>query len=87
MGDHMKTTLDISSPLFKRAKKLAARLGITLRSLVEAGLRHELQRLESGEAQPFKLPDARVSGQGLRPEFREAGWEKLREAAYEGRGE
>ncbi len=87
MGTCMKTTLDISSPLFKRAKKLAARLGITLRSLVEAGLRHELQRLEDGKDKPFALPDARVDGDGLRPEFREAGWEKLREAAYEGRGE
>ncbi len=82
----MKTTVDISSPLFKRAKKLAARLGVTLRSMVEAGLRHELQRLEGGETKPFKLPDARVGGRGMRPEFREAEREKIRESAYEGRG-
>src|SRR5690606_36264933 len=86
-GSRMKTTQGISSPLFKRAKKLAARMGATLRSLVEAGLRHELQRLENDKAQPFTLPDARVGGRGLRPEFRDAGWEKFREAAYGGRGE
>src|SRR5687768_4677928 len=84
MGNHMKTTLEISGPLLERAKRLAARESTTLRELVEAGLRHVLR--ERAAAKPFDLRDARVGGRGLRPEFRGVGWERIRDAAYEGRG-
>ena len=84
MGTHMKTTLEISGPLLERAKRLAARESTTLRALVEAGLRHVLR--ERRRAGAFKLRDARVAGDGLQPEFRDAPWECIRDAAYEGRG-
>ena len=35
----MKTTLDISDPLLRDARKIAAQEGTTLRALVEQGLR------------------------------------------------
>src|SRR5215218_5709383 len=38
----MKTTLDISDPLLREARKVAARQGTTLRALVELGLRRIL---------------------------------------------
>lgn len=82
----MKTTLDISDPLFAEAKRIAARDGDTLRSLVEQGLRQVLAERQR-KVKPFKLRDASFKGTGLSPEFEGASWEKLRDAIYEDRGE
>ena len=84
MGSHMKTTVEISEPLLQRAKRVAARESTTLRDLIEAGLRHVLK--ERCRRKRFALRDARVDGQGLQPEFSDAAWDRLRDAAYEGRG-
>ena len=81
----MKTTLDIADPLFAEAKRVAARDGETLRSLVEQGLRKVLAERER-KPKPFKLRKASFKGTGLSPEFQGASWEKIREAIYEGRG-
>lgn len=80
----MKTTIDISDPLLERAKRVAAQQSTTLKELVEAGLRHVLR--ERQRAPRFKLRDARATGRGLQAPFREAAWDVIREAAYEGRG-
>ena len=80
----MKTTLEISDPLLREARKTADREGITLRALVEHGLR--LAVAEKGKRTAFKLRDASFKGKGLQPELADASWEKLRELAYEGRG-
>jgi len=81
----MKTTIDIADPLLDEARKLAAREGTTLRALVERGLRHVLSGGKRTR-RPFKLRDASVKGGGwLRPEFRDAGWDKLRDLIYEDR--
>lgn len=80
----MKTTLDISDPLLREARKLAARERTTLRSLVEEGLRRVVR--EKAAKGGFRLRQARFNGRGLRSEWRGADWERLREAAYEGRG-
>ena len=80
----MKTTLEISTPLFRRAKRVAARDGTTLRSLVEEGL---AQSLAARSAPARKIPPlVVVHGSGLSPEFATGGWEKIRDAIYEGRG-
>jgi hypothetical protein len=82
----MKTTIDIADPILEEARKVAARQGTTLRSLVERGLRHVLAE-ETKVGRPFKLRDASVKGGGwLRPELREARWEELRALIYQGRG-
>ncbi|MBI4699769.1 MAG: type II toxin-antitoxin system VapB family antitoxin [Deltaproteobacteria bacterium] len=84
MVSSMKTTVDIPDPLLEQARRLAAQRSSTLRELVEAGLRHVLhERRRSGS---FVLRDARVGGRGLRDEFRGASWDRIRDAAYEGRG-
>jgi hypothetical protein len=57
MVDHMKTTIDIAEPVLKEAKLIAAREGVTLRSLVEEGLRRVIEDRE--RATPFKLRDVR----------------------------
>ena len=80
MGTHMKTTIEISDAIFERAKALAAREGTTVRALVEDGLRQVLRMRRTGQ---FRLRDASVEGQGLTPEFQNAGWDKLRDALYE----
>jgi len=80
----MKTTIEISDPLLKQARKVAAREGVTLRTLVERGL----SRVVSETKKPvlFKLRQAAFKGKGLQAEFRDASWGAIREAAYEGRG-
>ena len=83
-GHLIKTTLEISTPLLRRAKKTAARDGTTLRALVEEGL---AQSLATRTAPAKKIPPlVVVQGSGLSPEFVEGGWEKIRDAIYEGRG-
>ena len=81
----MKTTVEISDALLREARKLAAREGVTLRALIERGLRREMA--ETKHRQPFKLRDATFGGRGLQPEFRDASWEQLRAEIYKGRGE
>ena len=80
----MKTTLEISDPLLREARKTADREGITLRALVEHGLR--LAVAEKSKRTAFKLRDASFKGKGLHPDLADATWEKLRELSYEGRG-
>lgn len=80
----MKTTVEISDSLLREVRKLAAREGVTLRTLVERGLHRVMAETKHGV--PFKLRRASFKGKGLRPDLREATWERLRDLAYEGRG-
>ena len=81
----MKTTLEISDPLLREARKVAARDRTTLRALVEQGLRRVVA--EKQRRQPaFRLRKASFKGRGLRPELRDAEWSQLRELAYGDRG-
>ena len=80
----MKTTIDLSDDLAKKAKAYAARKRTTLRAVIEQGIRQVLRNDRS--ASKFKLRDASVGGNGLRDEYRDADWAKIREAAYAERG-
>jgi hypothetical protein len=80
----MKTTLDISDVLLREARKVAARERTTLRALVEQGLRQVVADKKHRPA--FRLRKASFKGRGLRPELIDAGWDRLRGLAYEGRG-
>jgi len=80
----MKTTLDISDNLLRRAKKLAREESLTLRTLVEEGLEMVLRSRE--QRKPYKVKPVVLRGKGLSPEFRQASWADIRKAAYEGRG-
>ncbi|MBI1779123.1 MAG: DUF2191 domain-containing protein [Proteobacteria bacterium] len=80
----VKTTVEISDSLLREVRKLAAREGVTLRTLVERGLHRVMAETKHGV--PFKLRRASFKGKGLRPDLREATWERLRDLAYEGRG-
>jgi len=80
----MKTTLDISDPLFKQAKAAARREGTTVRALVERGLRLALG--EKRTRTSFRLRDASVRGKGLQREAARLSWDQLRALTYEGHG-
>ena len=81
----MKTTLEISDPLLKQARKIAQREGLTLKSLVEQGLRKVIA--EKGQPpQAFRLRKASFKGRGLQPGVAAGSWERIRNLAYEGRG-
>lgn len=80
----MKTTIEIGDDLLARAKLVGAEQATTLRDLVEAGLRRELEA-RTGAAD-YKLSDASFDGNGLASDFADAGWERIRDAAYSGRG-
>ena len=84
MGTLMKTTIEISDAIFDAAKRHAIERGTTLRALVEEGLRTVLN--SRPDANAFTLRDASVGGEGLRLDIREGDWDRIAEAAYEGRG-
>jgi hypothetical protein len=80
----MKTTIEISDPLLREARKLAQREGVTLRALVERGLHRVVTGAKSGT--PFKLRRAAFKGKGLQADVHGDSWDKLRDLTYEGRG-
>jgi hypothetical protein len=80
----MKTTVEISDSLLREARRIAARDGVTLRTLVERGLHRVVAEAKPGVT--FKLRRASFKGKGLKADVREASWSRLRDLAYEGRG-
>lgn len=80
----MKTTIEISDDLARTAKAHAARENITLRALIERGLRLVLRADRKEER--FRLRDASVSGKGLKAPYSDSDWARIRESIYEGRG-
>ncbi len=80
----MKTTIDISDSLLLRAKQLAKEQNVTLRSLAEEGLRKVIE--ERSAREPCRVSPITFRGKGLSPEYQGASWERIRDAAYGGRG-
>jgi hypothetical protein len=80
----MKTTVEISDPLLREARKLADREGVTLRAPIERGLQRVSSETRRGKL--FKLRRASFKGEGLQPDVQGAQWERLRDLAYQDRG-
>jgi hypothetical protein len=58
MAIFMKTTVEIEDRLLRRAKRLAAERGCTLRELIEAGLHWEVTRSPRLSARTLLKPQA-----------------------------
>lgn len=76
----MRTTVDLPDELLLEVQRIAREQHRTMRSVMEEALRSTIAKYQGVQA--FELPDASVGGNGLHPEFREAGWDELRAAAY-----
>jgi len=57
---------------------------MTLRALIEAGPGKVLD--EQDRDPSFRLREVSFGGEGLALEFAEEGWQRIRDAIYEGRG-
>ena len=80
----MKTTIDIADNILTRSRELARREHRALRELVEEGLRLVTTDREKDRRSPVR--PVTFKGKGLSPRFAHASWDRIREAAYEGRG-
>lgn len=80
MVTHMKTTVELSDELLREVQRVARDEGVSMKSLMEEGLRVVLERHR--KAGQFRLRDGSVPGNGLQEDFRDATWEQLRAAAY-----
>jgi hypothetical protein len=77
----MKTTVEISDPLFEQARALAAKQGLHFRALVEEGLRIVIETRTRAEVKPFRLRDGSFQGRhGLQPGV---DWTDLTTLAYQ----
>lgn len=84
MVRNMKTTVDIADRLLQDAREVAAREGVTLKSLVEEGL-HAVLAARRGRA-AFRLESASFRGNGLQPGVRVEDGAAVRGLIYRGRG-
>ena len=76
MVTHMKTTIDIADALLEASRRLAERDHITLRELVQEGLRKVLDE-RGQDRRPFTLRTVTFGGGGLQPEFADADWPRV----------
>jgi hypothetical protein len=80
MASHMKTTVYIPEALLAEAKAIAAKEKTTLKALIDEGLRKVVKDRQTRK--PFKLRDGSFGGGGLSPEWKDASWDEIRDAAY-----
>jgi Arc/MetJ family transcription regulator len=77
----MKTTIDISDDLLRRAKRQAQRENKTLKEVVESALRRQLAA--AGPERQFKYRPLTFKGKGLQPGLVEGDWAAIRDRIYE----
>jgi hypothetical protein len=78
----MKTTVELPDAMLHSVKRYAAAHGMTMREVLETGLRQVLAS-ERAASKPFRLKRCTFKGKGL---AQEEGWADLRARIYEGRG-
>jgi hypothetical protein len=78
----MKTTVELPDAMLRSVRRYAAAHGMTMREVLETGLRRVLAA-ERAAPKPFRLKRCAFQGKGL---ARQESWEDLRARIYEGRG-
>ncbi len=73
----MKTTINIPDDLFKRAKAIAHKNKITLKILIDEGLRLAIDRFE--EKRPVEIEPHVVTGKSPPPDM---SWQHCRDVLY-----
>ncbi|MBN1938144.1 MAG: type II toxin-antitoxin system VapB family antitoxin [Candidatus Aminicenantes bacterium] len=86
MVSHMKTTINIPDSLFEEAREVARKEKITLKNLVEEGLRKAIDERRKRKRGDFKLRRASFKGRGLQPHLVGAAWDRILDLSYEERG-
>lgn len=81
----MKTTVEIADGLLQEAKEVAKESDVTLRELIESGLRKELKD-RSAPREKFVWKDLSYGDGGLREPFSWNDWAAIKEVARQ-RGE
>ena len=76
----MKTTVEISDPLFRTVKTYCGERGLSFRQVVEEGLRLAVREQASGSR--FRLKPFGFKGDGQIM----TDWSTIRDTIYEGRG-
>jgi hypothetical protein len=79
----VKTTVEISDSLLRDAKRYAAARELTLRQVLETGLRTLLAEAKVAK-KPFRLKPASFNGDGMVKDY---SWPEIRSVMYQGRGE
>jgi hypothetical protein len=77
----MKTTVEIQDELLRRAQRLAATSGSTLRALIEDGLRLVLEK-KAEQPQRFVLADGSAGTAGASNPLERYTWAELRDEIY-----
>lgn len=81
----MKTTIDIPDQLLLKSKRIAKREHMSLRGLVEAGLRMVIQQKEA-PVEKFTLRNIPFGDGGLMDSVTDTSMESLHSLIYEDRG-
>jgi len=71
----MKTTIELADSLFLETRSAAADDGVTMRALVEEGLRHVLARRRTHAS--WRLPEAAFGEGGLNAPLDVGAWSRL----------
>jgi hypothetical protein len=82
----MKTTIELTDDLLERGKAVARRENSTQRALIEEGLRLALRERARRRKRSVPFTVQPFNGDGLSPEFADAGWERVRDEIYRDRG-
>lgn len=81
----VKTTVEIPDELYQRVRVMIAEQNTTFRSLLEDALRRVLAEHDR-QRRAGTVQDLRYGAGGMSAEFAHGGWERIRDAIYEGRG-
>jgi hypothetical protein len=84
MASNMKTTIDVPDDLLLRSKQVCRERGVTFRELFSEGLVCAIEKWTTTPA--IRVNAVTFKGDGLAPEYQEAPWSVIRDAAYEGHG-